>query len=67
MPGRIRPGITASERKARIKAEDDRKSQLAEDLFRQKMEQGKVTPSNIRKIKEQIARRTGAYPLGDTN
>ena len=67
MPGRIRPGITASERKAKIKAEDDRKAQMAEDLFRQKMQQGKVTPSNIRKIKEQIARRTGAYPLGDTN
>ncbi len=67
MPGRIRPGTTASERKAKIKAEDARKAQMAEDLFRQKMDQGKVTPSNIRKIKEQIARRTGAYPLGDTN
>jgi hypothetical protein len=39
----------------------------AEAMFQKMMEQGKVTPSNIRKIKEQIAKKTGAYPLGDTN
>jgi hypothetical protein len=31
------------------------------------MDQGKVNPGNIRKIKEQIAKKTGAYPLGATN
>ena len=67
MPGRIRPGVTASERKAKIKAADERKSQLAEEMYRKMMEEGKVTPANIQKIKERIARKTGAYPLGDTN
>ena len=67
MPGRIRPGMTADERKQKQRAADDRAAQRAEDLFRQMMQQGKVTPQNIQKIKEQIAKRTGAYPLGDTN
>lgn len=67
MPGRIRPGMTVGERKQKQRAADDRAAQRAEDLFRQMMQQGKVTPQNIQKIKEQIAKRTGAYPLGDTN
>jgi len=67
MPGRIRPGMTAAERVKKNNAIDERNAQLAEDMFRQKMQQGKVTPQNIQKIKEQIARKTGAYPLGDTN
>ncbi len=67
MPGRITPGTTAAERRAKQRAKDDAAAKRAEDLFRQMMQQGKVTPQNIRKIKEQIAQRTGAYPLGDTN
>jgi ribosomal protein L29 len=67
MPGRIRPGMTAAERVKKNNAMDERKAQLADDMFREKMKQGKVTPQNIQKIKEQIARKTGAYPLGDTN
>jgi hypothetical protein len=67
MPGRIRPGKTAAERQQMRQAADERKAQMAEDLYRQKMEQGKVTPQNIQKIKNQIAKRTGFYPLGDTN
>jgi len=67
MPGRIRPGMTAAERMQKIQAADERKAKLAEDMFRQQMRQGKVTPQNIQKIKEQIAKKTGAYPLGDTN
>jgi hypothetical protein len=59
--------MTAKEIKQKNAAADDRKSQMAEDLFRKMMDQGKVTPGNIRKIKEQIAKKTGAYPLGDTN
>jgi len=59
--------MTADERKQKQRAADDRAAQRAEDLFRQMMQQGKVTPQNIQKIKEQIAKRTGAYPLGDTN
>ena len=39
----------------------------AEAMLRKMMDEGKVNPSNIRKIKEQIAKKTGAYPLGATN
>ena len=67
MPGRIRPGMTAAERMQKTQAADERKAKMAEDMFRQQMQQGKVTPQNIQKIKEQIAKKTGAYPLGDTN
>ena len=67
MPGRIKPGMTAAERMQKAQAADERKAKLAEDMFRQQMQQGKVTPQNIQKIKEQIAKKTGAYPLGDTN
>ena len=67
MPGRIKPGMTAAERIQKAQAADERKAKMAEDMFRQQMQQGKVTPQNIQKIKEQIAKKTGAYPLGDTN
>ena len=67
MPGRIRPGMTAKELKQKNAAADEKKSQMAEDLFQKMMDQGKVNPGNIRKIKEQIAKKTGAYPLGATN
>ena len=39
----------------------------AEAMYRKMMEQGLVKAGNVRKIKEQIAKKTGAYPLGDTN
>jgi hypothetical protein len=39
----------------------------AEAMFQKMLQQGKVTPSNIRKIKEQIANKTGAYPMGGTD
>ena len=67
MPGRISPGMTASERKAKIKAADERKMQLAEDMFEKLIQQGKVTPQNIQKVKTRIANKTGAWPLGGTN
>jgi len=67
MPGRISKGMTASERKAKIKAEDERKMQLAEDMYEKMIQQGKVTPANIDKIKTRIANKTGAWPLGGTN
>jgi ribosomal protein L29 len=59
--------MTAKEIKQKNAAADERKSQMAEDLFQKMMDQGKVNPGNIRKIKEQIAKKTGAYPLGATN
>jgi len=59
--------MTAKEIKQKNAAADEKKSQMAEDLFQKMMDQGKVTPGNIRKIKEQIAKKTGAYPLGATN
>ena len=60
MPGRIRPGVTAE-------AREYAKVQKAEAMFQKMMKDGKVTPSNIRKVKDQIAKKTGAYPMGDTN
>ena len=39
----------------------------AEAMFQKMIQQGKVTPSNIRKVKEQIANKTGAYPMGGGN
>jgi len=39
----------------------------AEAMYRKMMEQGLVSQANIRKIKEMIANKTGAYPMGDTN
>lgn len=39
----------------------------AEAMFQKMIQQGKVTPGNIRQIKEQIAKKTGAYPMGGTN
>jgi len=67
MPGRISKGMTASERKEKIKAADERKMQLAEDMYEKMIQQGKVTPANIDKIKTRIANKTGAWPLGGTN
>ena len=58
MPGRIRPPA---------KAPSDKKVQRAEDMFRKMMQDGKVTASNIKKVKEQIAKKTCVYPVGDTN
>jgi len=37
----------------------------AEAMFEKMIQQGKVNPSNIRKIKDQIANKTGAYPMGN--
>jgi hypothetical protein len=67
MPGRIRPGMTGSERMKKQQAVDERKAQLAEDAYRKMIQQGKVTPANKEKIKAKIARDFGFYPLGDTN
>lgn len=49
------------------KKKEDAAIAKAEAMFQKMMEQGKVTPGNIRKVKEQIAKKTGAYPLGATN
>lgn len=49
------------------KKKEDAAIAKAEAMYRKMMEQGLVTPANIRKVKEQIAKKTGAYPLGDTN
>lgn len=67
MPGRIRPGKTAEQRKKEINAAENAAIAKAEAMFEKMIQQGKVTPANIRKIKERIANKTGAYPLGGTN
>ncbi len=46
---------------------EDKAIAKAEAMFDKLMRQGKVTPGNITKIKRDIASKTGAYPLGDTN
>ena len=56
MPGRIRPGMTGSERMKKQQAIDERKAQLAEDAYRKMIQQGKVTPVNKEKIKAKIAK-----------
>lgn len=49
------------------KMNDKAKIAKAEAAFQKMMKQGKVTPGNIRKVKEKIANKFGAYPMGDTN
>ena len=39
----------------------------AEAMLQKMMDEGKVNPGNIRKVKEQIANKTGAYPMGGGN
>ena len=56
--------------KRQFKMEDARENAAiakAEAMFEKMIQQGKVTPGNIRKIKERIANKTGAYPMGGTN
>lgn len=38
----------------------------AEKQLKKLMEQGKVNPGNISKVKERIAKKYGAYPMGVT-
>ena len=40
--------------------------EAAEKRLEQLMKQGKVNSSNIAKVKERIAKRFGAYPMGGT-
>ena len=57
-------------RARQAKKEDKRENAAiakAEAMLAKMMREGKVNPGNIRKIKEEIARKTGAYPLGGTN
>lgn len=39
----------------------------AEKMYEKMIKQGLVNPGNIRKVKEQIAKKTGAYPMGGTD
>ena len=39
----------------------------AEKMYEKMIKQGLVNPGNLRKVKEQIAKKTGAYPMGGTN
>lgn len=45
----------------------DKKVQKAEEAYRRMMEAGKVTAQNREKIKKQIVKKYGVYPLGGTN
>lgn len=39
----------------------------AEAEYRKQMAAGKVTPKNIAKVKDAIAKKYGSWPNGDTN
>jgi hypothetical protein len=57
MPGRISPGKTAQQRKKEINAAENAAIAKAEAMFEKMIQQGKV--------KNQIANKTGAYPMGN--
>lgn len=40
--------------------------EMAEKELARMMRSGKVTPNNLFKIKEQLAKKYGAYPMGGT-
>jgi hypothetical protein len=50
----------------RPKKGSDKAYEMAEKELARMMESGKVTPNNLFKIKEQIAKKYGAYPMGGT-
>ena len=45
----------------------DKAFKMAEKELERLMESGAVNPNNISKVKERIAKKYGAYPLGRTN
>ena len=57
-------------RARQAKKEDKRENAAiikAEAMLAKMMREGKVNPGNLRKVKEEIARKTGAYPVGSAN
>lgn len=50
-----------------FKPGSDKAFKLAEKELQRMMESGKVNPNNISKVKNKIAKKYGAYPLGATN
>jgi hypothetical protein len=50
----------------KFKKGSDKAYEMAEKELARMMESGKVTPNNLFKIKEQIAKKYGAYPMGGT-
>ena len=62
MPGKKK----VTKKKKLPKRGSDKAFEMAEKRLQGLMKQGKVNPSNIAKIKERIANRFGAYPMGGT-
>lgn len=50
----------------KIKKGSDRAFELAEKELKRLMEQGKVNPNNLFNVKNRIAKKYGAYPMGGT-
>jgi ribosomal protein L29 len=53
-------------KKSMPKRGSDKAFEMAEKRLQQLMDQGKVNPGNIAKVRERIANRFGAYPMGGT-
>lgn len=49
-----------------FKRGSDKAYQMAEKELQRMMESGKVNPNNLFKVKEQLAKKYGAYPMGGT-
>lgn len=58
--------MPAKKKKNLPKRGSDAAFDAAEKQLKKLMEQGKVNPGNISKVKERIAKRFGAYPMGGT-
>ena len=61
------PDEARAKQPMREERRENAKISKAEAMLAKMMREGKVNPGNIRKVKEEIARKTGAYPLGATN
>jgi hypothetical protein len=67
MPGRISPGKTAQQRKKEINAAENAAIAKAEAMYEKLLREGKITPANRQKMKDKIANKTGAYPMGGSD
>jgi hypothetical protein len=50
----------------KFKKGSDKAYEMAEQELARMMSSGKVNPGNLSKIKDQLAKKYGAYPMGGT-
>jgi len=58
--------VAQTARKVRDKKEDAAIAR-AQAMYEKLLRQGKITPANRQKMKDKIANKTGAYPMGSAN